>query len=237
MRFLNLLSVIAAAVLMLSAAAGAAPVYTLNFAQGYTGGPVDQWLRSRGFQLEKDAKDSRRLQLSIADDTLTLRALGKLRGFLLNDAVNLPRAGRVRIEWGINQYPRDVAYSRQINNEALMVYFFFGSEKISSGHILIPNSPYFIGLFLCQNDLVDHPYKGRYFHTGGRFVCLGKPKPGETVISEFDLESAFKRYFDKRTVPGITGVGLGVDTSASGNDGRAGAFIKRIEFLDDAAGG
>ena len=236
MCFLRSLSAIAATLLMLSAAAGAAPVYTLDFADGYHGGPAAQWLEGRGFQLEKDAKDSRRLHLSIADGALTLQAHGRLRGFLLNDGVNLPRVGRVRIEWGVNQYPRDVAYSRQINNEALMVYFFFGSEKISSGHILIPNSPYFIGLFLCQNDLVDHPYKGRYFHTGGRFVCLGKPKPGETVVSEFNLDTAFKRYFDKRATPGITGVGLGVDTSASGNDGRAAAFIKRIEFLDGAGG-
>lgn len=58
-----------------------------------------------------------------------------------------------------------------------MLYVFFGTDKISSGHVLIPNSPYFIGFFLCQNDQIDFPYKGRYFHAGGRFVCLGKPKP------------------------------------------------------------
>jgi hypothetical protein len=149
-------------------------------------------------------------------------------------AINVPKVNRVRIEWGVNQYPRDVAYSRQINNEALMVYFFFGTEKVSSGHILIPNSPYFIGLFLCQDDLVNHPYKGRYFHASGRFVCLGKPKPGETTTSEFDLDSAFKSYFGKHTTPGITGIGLGVDTSASGNGGRTSAFLKSIELLGGA---
>jgi len=117
-----------------------------------------------------------------------------------------------------------------------MVYFFFGTERISSGHLLIPNSPYFIGLFLCQDDLVNHPYRGRYFHASGRFVCLGKPKPGESTTSEFDLDAAFKSYFGKQVTPGMTGIGFGVDTSASGNGGKAAAFIKSIELLDGAGG-
>jgi hypothetical protein len=218
---------------------GAAPTpeksdVVLDFS-GYSSGPVEQWMRGQGWQFEKDAKDPKRLRLTIANGALSLASQGKLRGFILNDGLNLPRVGRVRITWGVGAYPKDVAYSREINNEALMVYFFFGTERISSGHILIPNSPYFIGLFLCENDLVDHPYKGRYFHAGGRFVCLGKPKPGETTTSEFDLDKAFRNYFGKPTTPGIAGIGLGVDTSASGNEGRASAFIKRIEMLD--AGG
>jgi len=86
-----------------------------------------------------------------------------------------------------------------------MVYVFFGTEKLSSGHVLIPNSPYFIGLFLCQEEQIDFPYKGRYFHVSGRFVCLGKPKPNETIVSEFDLDAAFKRYFNKNQTPGVTG--------------------------------
>jgi len=51
------------------------------------------------------------------------------------------------------------------------------------------------------------------FHTNGRFVCLGKAKPGEMVVSEFDLDSGFKRYFDKRQTSAITGIALGVDTA------------------------
>ena len=112
-----------------------------------------------------------------------------------------------------------------------MLYFFFGTEKISSGNVLIPNSPYFIALFLCQDEKVDFPYKGRYFHTGGRFVCLGKPTPNETVVSEFDLDAAFKRYFDKNRTPGITGIVFGIDTSKAGGGGAAEAFIKSIEFI------
>jgi hypothetical protein len=98
--------------------------------------------------------------------------------------------------------------------------------------MLIPNSPYFIGLFLCEDERTNFPYKGRYFQTGGRFVCLGKPQPGDTIVSEFDLDAAFKRYFDKNETPGITGIGFGVDTTKAGKGGTAAALIKSIEFVD-----
>jgi len=61
-------------------------------------------------------------------------------------------------------------------------------------------------------------------------VCLEKPKPNETLESEFDLSNAFKTYFGRSKTPGITGIALSVDTSSAGNGGTAGAFIKRIEF-------
>jgi hypothetical protein len=201
----------------------------------YAGGSVDDWLRARRFTFEKDAKNRRLLQLSVANDTLTLEAKGRLNGFLLNE-VDVEKTARIRITWGIIQYPVDASYHSNVNNEALMLYVFFGTEKVSSGHLLIPNSPYFIGLFLCQDEQLDFPYKGRYFHAGGRFVCLGKPKPGETVVSEFDFDTAFKKYFGKNRTPGISGIGLGVDTSKAGKGGVAAAFIKRIEFIGADSG-
>jgi len=33
-----------------------------------------------------------------------------------------------------------------------MVYVFFGHEKYSSGSMFVPDSPYFIGFFLCPNE-------------------------------------------------------------------------------------
>jgi hypothetical protein len=102
--------------------------------------------------------------------------------------------------------------------------------------VFIPNSPYFIGLFLCQDEQVNFPYKGRFFHTGGRFVCLGKPRPNETTVSEFDLDEGFKRYFGKNKPPAISGVGFGVDTSKAGNGGKSAAFIKSIEFFEETSG-
>ena len=130
-------------------AAGVSRDFVVDFS-GYTGSAVDHWLRARHFTFEKDAKNRRLLQLSVANDTLTLEAKGHPSGFLLNDAVNVETI--TRITWGIIRHPVDVSYQRKVNNEALMLYVFFGTEKIFSGHVLIPNSPYFIGLFLCQDD-------------------------------------------------------------------------------------
>jgi hypothetical protein len=204
--------------------------FVIDFS-GYTGGTVDQWLIRRGYKLERDAKNRSLLGLSINDRALELTANGRLTGFILNDSINLDKVHKVRVEWGIRRYPQETSYERKVNNEALMLYFFFGKEKMPSGHILIPDSPYFIGLFLCQDEQVNVPYKGRYFHTGGRFVCLGKPSPGETVDSEFDLDREFKSYFGKQQTPGVTGIGLGIDTSKAGQGGKAGAYLRSIEFF------
>ena len=113
-----------------------------------------------------------------------------------------------------------------------MIYIFFGYDKISSGHLLIPNSPYFIALYICEDEEINKPYKGKYFLKSGRFVCLAKPRPRETIISEFDLVSAFTSFYEKDEIPVISGISLAVDTSSSGDGGKAAAFIKRIEFLE-----
>ena len=187
-----------------------------------------------GSNWSRTPREPNLLALSIDDQVLTLEAKGRITGFILNDTLNFDNVKKVRINWGIKKYPREVSYQNKINNEALMLYFFFGKEKVSSGHILIPNSPYFIGLFLCRDDEVNFPYKGRYFHTSGRFVCLGKPDPGAMIVSEFDLDSAFKRYFGKPATPSITGIGFGIDTSKAGGGGTSSAFIRSIEFLPEA---
>jgi hypothetical protein len=155
---------------------------------------------------------------------------GSLDHWLGTKGFKLEKVSTIRIEWGVIQYPQ-ASYARKVNNEALMLYVFFGRERVSSGSVFIPDGPYFIGLFLCDDGQVNFPYKGQYFHTGGRFVCLGQPKPNETIVSEFDLGTAFKRYFGKN-MPDVTGIGLGVDTSAAGRNGTAGAFIKSIEFIE-----
>lgn len=198
----------------------------------YVEGPVETWLQKKGFVFEGDARNRRKYDLDVRDDALIVEAKRPVTGLMLNEGVDLEEFSKLRIEWGILQYPTDASYEKQINNEALMVFVFFGYDKISSGHFLIPNSPYFIGLFLGRDDEVNKLYTGRYFIKSGRYACLGNPAPNETVVSEFDLVGTFKTYFEKDEVPVISGIGLGTDTSGSGNNGRASAFIKKIEFLE-----
>lgn len=197
----------------------------------YSGGSVDEWLKSKGFHFYQGAKNRKLIELSVHEGALIVKAQEPVRGFIFNDSVNLKEFSKVRIEWGINRYPKDASYERKKNNEALSVYVFFGYSKLSSGSFIMPGCRYFISLFLSKDDEINKPYLGRYYHKGGRFVCLGNPKPNEMAISEFDLVRAFRAYFNDE-VPVISGISLGIDTSSSGDGGKAAAFIKRIEFLN-----
>lgn len=205
--------------------------YFLDFTD-YAEGSVENWLRSKGFKMERDAKDRSKVDLDVNGSSLIIEAKKSAQGFLVSEAVDVQEFSKVRIEWGILNYPKGASYAKKVNNEALMMYIFFGYDKISSGSFLIPNSPYFIGLFLCQDEKLNHPYKGRYFQKGGRFVCLGKPSSKEPVISEFNLIDSFQKYFESDEIPVISGISLAVDTKKSGNQGKAAAFIKSIEFLE-----
>jgi hypothetical protein len=198
----------------------------------YEEGSIEEWLEKKGFELKEAAKNRKKLDLDVDEGALFLEAKKPLRALIVKDSVNLGKYSKVKIEWGAIKYPRGASYEGKVNNEALLVLVFFGEEKISSGHLAIPDSPYFIGLFLGRHDKVNKAYKGNYYHEGGRFVCLGNPKPGETIISEFDLADAFKRYFQKDEVSSISGVALEIDTTSSADDGRAVAFIHNIEFIE-----
>jgi len=205
--------------------------YLLDFSD-YSEGSVESWLQTKGFKFERDAQNRSKIDLDVNEDALILEAKKAVFGILIDEAVDVKEFSRIRIEWGVNKYAKGASYAKKVNNEALMLYIFFGYDKISSGSFLIPNSPYFIGLFLCENEKVNFPYKGRYFHKGGRFVCLGKPKPGETVISEFDLITAFQTYFEEDEIPVISGISLAIDTTKSKEGGKAAAFIKSVEFIE-----
>jgi hypothetical protein len=205
--------------------------FLIDFSDYYEGS-VDKWLRDKGFTFERGARDRKLVDFDIREDALVIEANRHVRGFIVNEPVDLEEYSNVRIKWGVIKYPEGASYEKKINNEALMVFIFFGYDKISSGHFLIPNQPYFVGLFLGKDEKINKPYKGRYFHKSGRFICLGNPKPNETVISEFNLINAFQTYFEKDEVPVISGIALATDTTSSGDGGKAAAFIKSIEFLE-----
>lgn len=204
-------------------------ILSIDFSD-YAGGSLDEWLKSKGFRFDRGAKNRTLIELLFEKDSLIIKTHKHARGFITNESINLKEFSTVRVEWGIIKYPKNASYERKNNNEALGIYIFFGYDRLPSGLFLIPKSPYFISFFLNENDKINMPYQGRYYRRGGRFVCLGNPKPYETIISEFDLVNAFQTYFNKE-VPVISGISLGIDTSSSGDGGKAEAFIKRIEFL------
>ncbi len=205
--------------------------FVMDFSD-YAQGPIEVWLRAKGFRFAHGARDPELLEFSFRDGALHVEAKGHVRGFLVNEAVTVERFSSIRLHWGIIKYPANASYERGIHNEALMVYVLFGQEKLPSGQIGIPDLPYFIGLFLGETEKINTPYMGKYFQEGGRFVSVGNPPPHQTIMSEFDLIAAFHTYFGKADVPMISGIGLGVDTSASAGDGKAAAYLHRIEFLE-----
>ncbi len=204
--------------------------HTIDFAD-YEDGSVEKWLEKKGFQFERDARNRRKLDLEVSHKGLVLDIKQSMLGIILNEGVDLKEFTSIRLEWGVSQYPAGASYEDGIRNEALMVIVFFGYDKISSGHFLIPNTPYFIGFFLGKDEKPGKGYTGRYFQKSGRYVCLANPKEGETILSEYNLVEAFKRKYKKDEIPLISGIALAMDTTKAKNRGKAGAFIKRIEFL------
>lgn len=205
--------------------------YAVDFS-AYPGGSPDDWLEQMGFKFERGARDRKKLHLDVRDEGLVLEAKRPVFGMLVNDGVDLEKFSSIRLEWGVHRYPEGASYEREIRNEALMVIVFFGYDKVSCGHFLIPDAPYFIGFFLGEEEKAGSVYVGQYCQKSGRYVCLGNPQPGEKVVSEYDLAAAFRRKYQRKKIPLISGVALSIDTTKSGDGGKAAAFIRSIQFLE-----
>lgn len=207
-------------------------VYALRFTD-YEEGSVDDWLLGKGFQFRQDARKRDRLDFDIGPEGLVLETNRRAFAMLLNEAVNVPEFSSIEIDWGVNRFPKGASYEQGVRNEALMAVVFMGDERQSSGSMFVPDSPYFIGLFLCDgDDKLNHPYVGKYFKKGGRYVCTDKPEPGQQVTSRYNLLEAYRNFFDKERDddPAISGLALTLDTQKAGDSGRATAFIREIRL-------
>ena len=206
-------------------------LYALDFTKGATAKVnARKWLSDKGFEFKSDATSQRKLAVSFNNEALVLQAKEKLFGLIMMKK-RIDNAKKIRIIWGVNKFPKGASYDKKVNNEAVMVYVYFGDKKLSSGGWfgLPPAAPYFIGLYLGETDKIGTSHIGRHYAEGGRFICIANPKPGETVTSEFDLNKGFKDCFKKKAVPFISAIALEVETSGSGPSK---AFIKKIEILD-----
>jgi len=204
--------------------------YQLKFTD-YVEGSVEKWLSSKGFQFKGDANDRKKIELDVGDDGLIIEAVKRARALLINERVNVTDYQKVRITWKVDKFPEGANYDAGLRNEAIMLIVFFGHEKLSSGSFLIPDSPYFIGLFLCNNGTVHKAYTGRYFQEGGRYICIDKPKAGQTITSEHDLLAGYRSVFGKNKSPVISGITISTDTTDSKGGGKSRASISSIEFL------
>ena len=207
--------------------------YQIRF-DDYEMGPVEDWLQGKGFQFKSDMQRRNKIDLDVNNGSLIIEAKRRAFGIMPNETVNVPEFTHVEIDWGVNRFPEGSSYEQGVRNEAIMVMIFMGDENMPSGSVFIPDSPYFIGLYLCHDsDRIHHPYQGSYFKKGGRFVCGSRPDAGEMVTTRFGLLEAYRTYFDKEgdDDPGISGIGIAVDTKKAGDGGKSSAFIREIRFF------
>lgn len=208
-------------------------VHVVRFTD-YAQGSIDDWLKGKGFTFREDARRRNRIDLDVGPNGLALEAKRRAFGIISSEAVNVPEFSHIEIDWGVARFPSGASYEQGVRNEALSVMVFMGDERRPSGSMFIPNSPYFVGLFLCHgDDRLNHPYVGAYFKKSGRYVCTGRPKEGALVITRFDLLEAYRSYFDKERDddPGISGIALALDTKKAESAGRSSAFIREIRFF------
>ena len=233
-RSVRHLAVCAVCISVVPVEAGAEnPVRLVRFTD-YNEGSIDDWLKAKGFQFEQDAKNRNRIDFDVGTNGLVVEAKRQVFGIMPNESVDIASFTTVEIDWGVNRFPSGASYEQGVRDEALMVIVFMGDERQPSGSIFIPDSPFFVGLFLCKgNDKVNYPYVGSYFKKGGRYVCTDQPEPGELVTSRFDLLKAYKRYFDKEgdDDPAISGLAIALDTKKAGDGGKTSAFIREIRFF------
>jgi hypothetical protein len=204
-------------------------IYGVDFS-GFSGGSVLDWLGSKEFQPKQDAANGRRVVYSVSQDNLVLETRSRAFALVLNET-DVRDYSRIRIEWRVDAFPPGASYEAGVRSEAIMVYVFFGNERHSSGSLLIPDSPYFLGLFLCESEATNQPFRGRYYHAIGRYICLDRPPLGKLVTTEFPIAEAFTRIFGRGQPPDISGFGIAIDTSNARGNGVAKSSIRRIEFL------
>jgi len=203
--------------------------YDVEFSD-YRSGPDLKWLAMKGFEPQRDAANENRVVFSHTGHALVLETKKRAAGLIVSE-VRVPTYTKIRIKWGVNVFPAGASYAKGIRSESIMVYVFFGTEKISSGHFLVPDSPYFIGLFLSDSDPVGEGFQGRYFKAGGRYICVDRAPKDEEITTDFPIADAFKQMFGQSHAPAISGIGIGIDTENAKGNGVAKAFIREIELI------
>lgn len=188
-------------------------------------GEAMPWLRDH-FELRRSAED---LSAQFTDRGLVLSTEDNIAGLFARE-LDLSGAERVRVTWGVDRYPEGANWETGTYRVPIAIMISFGDKDIGSGSLFVPNTPYFISLFLSENAEPGKAYTANYYHKGGRYFCDPcNPPAGERVTTTFNLTETFKRTFDKQAVPPITGFSFQMNTEDT--TGGARAFIERVEFL------
>ena len=135
--------IVVSAVLLTGTAHASSITYDVLFTD-YVSGSTLQWLAKKGFQPKRDATNGNKVVLSHAENGLVLQTKKQAAGLLLSP-VDIHTYSKIRIKWGVDDFPPGASYAKGIRSESIMVYVFFGTEKISSGHFLVNRAGFFGG--------------------------------------------------------------------------------------------
>jgi len=201
-------------------------IYSIDFAKVKETTP-EEWLKNNKFTFKLDADD---LRFRFENNALLIDNAGDINGLLYKE-IDIKNVKRVRIEWGVNKYSPGVDWENGMTRDSISIIISFGRKKISSGSLIIPDVPYFIGIFLGEKEIDNKPYEGRYYKKGGRYICTPCNSPaGKTVITDFEIHDRFLQLFDEKEVPPISAISIETDTRDLQS---AEAYIRKIEFLSN----
>jgi hypothetical protein len=201
-------------------------LHTIDFSNQPDGEALT-WLQRQGYTLYRNAQD---LSPRFQNGRLVLEATSEAAG-IFTRALNLPGVRHLRVLWGVERYPQGADWGKGVHRLPIGVMVSFGQEKLTSGSLFLPAAPYFLGVFLGEKEQEQRAYTGTYFKKGGRYFCQPcGATPGQTVVTEFDLEQHFTEQFQQRVLPPVSGFSFQMNTTDT--TGGARAFLVRVEFLD-----
>ena len=236
MKYYRQLALLVSMLFMANPASQAKVLYELDFSKAQ--GDVKTWFKSRGWTFQgKILKMKPRFE----NGSLVLEAMDSDSGafvYEFSSEESLPNAHHIAIEWGVEQYPagadwRGPKTKKRNTREAIDVMITFGTEKIDSGKMIIPNLPYFIGLFPADGEEPGKAYYGNYWQKGGRYFCISGNGTTEHINTRFALSDTFKTTFGK-TAPPVTGIAIEVDAkkTTKQNGRHSKAYIRKITITD-----
>lgn len=200
-------------------------IHRIDFT-GQPDGDATGWLKENGYEFKLDADE---LNPRFENGRLVLETDSETAGLFARE-FTLEGVESIRITWGVDRYPQGADWEEGNYRVPIAAMISFGKEKISSGAIYIPNAPYFIGLFLGENEQEGKAYTAKHYNKGGRYYCTPcGAATGETVTTEFNLDEAFQQQFDESPTPPVTSFGLQMNTKDT--EGGARAFLETVEFI------
>ena len=235
-KFLSLNIIAFCSLLLISFSVNAESIYELDFSTA--SGNVQDWFEEINWEFRKDVAE---MNLRFEDGKLVIEPTKDELGVMMREFDKedyLYGVTKIRIEWGIDQYPLGADWSgpkdkTRNTREAISFMVFFGNTKLDSGSFFAPNLPYFISFFLGQDEKPDQVYFGNYWKEGGRYLCIPcDGSTGKTFVTEIELSAKFIELFGKQPLP-ISALGIEVDVQKTEqvNGRHSKAYIKRVELL------